>query len=198
MKKKKGKHLKPKTVKKPSFIGNGEGTAETRRTTNGGTAEVYFAPGAKDRLKGFDLDALLHDVAGVASDEDVPLRSVWDRYDGFTTAEKVKALSHIFRMTNGGVGAGWEHPEITLDRDELRCRVSDIGPSVGDLVVMVENLKDGDEGSLTWFDEPGTYQWRFSRRRNLIYVELPVGDEGVYMYYEEFLDELKSGASSPV
>ena len=93
---------------------------------------------------------------------------------------------------NASVVSSWS-PTIELDDSELRCRVSDIGPSVGDLVIMVENLKDGDEDSLTWFDEPGTYQWRFSRRRNLIYVESPVSDEGFYLYYEEFLDQLKSG-----
>lgn len=194
MKKRKGKHLKPKTAKKPPFIGNVKATIETRRTTDGGTVEVCCAPGAQDRLKSFNLDALVHDVAGVAFDEDVPLCGVWERYDGFTTAEKIKELSRIFRMKNGGVGAGWERPTIQLDDCELRCRVSDIGPSVNDLVVMVENLKDGGEDSLTWFDEPGTYQWRFSRRRNLIYVESPVSDEGFYQYYEEFLDQLKSGA----
>lgn len=167
------------------------GSTQTRRTEDGGTVKVYFAPGAKERLKGVDIDAMLRDVAGIGpeADEDEARGDVWAAFDRMSKAEQRAAVRHKFSMKNDG-GAGWEYPRITLDGEEFRYRVSYIGPSVGRLIGAIKSLKDGGKGSLTWMDEPGAYTWNFSRRGNLIYVEIPGADDGVYMKYDYLCKQL--------
>ena len=168
------------------------GTTETRRTQGGGTVEIYFAPGAKERLKGLDLGALLHDVAGVKSegdDDDESGKDVWAAFDRLSKAEQRAAIRHRFSIRNSD-GAGWQYPKIVLDGEEINYRISYIGSSVGRLVGAVKSLKDGEEGHVTWMDEPGCYCWSFSRRGNLIYVEIPCFDDGVYMDYAYFCKQL--------
>ena len=186
-----------KTRKKRGF--REPGAVETRRAADGKEVTVKFAPGAKERLGGIDLDALLYDVAGImpADHGAVPNRE-WEYLDFLPEPERARELEHTFSIENIGARAGWEYPEVTLDGFPYHYHVSCIGHDVASLVACVQSLESGGHATLCWQNEPGVYVWRFSRRGDILYVEVPKADEGVYFRYDYFLGQIMHLLDQPV
>ena len=152
---------------------------------------VRYSPGVKDRLG--DLEREIRELDTRFSDEEAAFDAdgAWKRFDAMRPARQKEALSHSFSIENENPGVGWAYPKITLDGKAHRCRISHIGPGVEALIDRVNGLDDGDDADLTWLDEPGEYTWHFSRRKALVYVELPSG-EGVYLAYAELREKVNA------
>ena len=158
------------------------GSCETYKTANGETVTVQYAPGAKERLHGIDLDALLCDVAGVGPCMQTEPGDFWSRFDSLSEKEKKKALRHSFTIKNWS-GAGWEYPTVQLDGETYHYGASYIGPGIGAFIGEVNRLSDGESRSFFWQSEPGLYEWYFERRGDIVYVQIPKAPQGVYMKY---------------
>ena len=122
------------------------------------------------------------------------LKSIWRSFETSDLPKDLKARpeKHAFEFSVDE-GVGWEYVSYVINGKETGfCRVSYIGPDVSRFVERVENLADGKTEHFTWYDEPGEYHWLLSRKGDYIYVEAPGIEQGFFLIYDYFLNQLEN------
>ena len=119
------------------------------------------------------------------------IKEIWEAYDNADEQEKANLTNHSFKMEIYDVGYGWEYVWYTVDDGEKNyCRISYIGPTVKGFACFVLELEPGETDIFTWEDEPGAYPWQLSRKGKVLYVKAPHMDDGFFISYDAFCNEV--------
>ena len=94
-----------------------------------------------------------------------------------------------FRATAMG-GNGWQDIDLSVDGASASYHISDIGNSADDFLKFVRELAPDAKGYFSWSREPGSYDWYFSRRGELLYVEIPGIRDGIFIRYDDFARQM--------
>ena len=120
----------------------------------------------------------------------------WAEYNNADTETKRQMTDHSFEFIIDDIGSGWEYVRIVLDGNiERNYRVSYIGPTVTGFVRTVMTLEPNGSTEFSWSDEPSyiEYPWLFSRQDDVIYVEAPKIENGFFIDYGYFKDQIRKG-----
>ena len=115
----------------------------------------------------------------------------WQYYRTRKSQRKRNLVNHESAFRVDDVGAGWEYVHFELDGKTVGSyRVSYIGPGVRDFVETVTHMKEKDYQEVVFCSEPGEYVLQFSRRGDNIYVWLPSMEDGFFLKYDAFVDQV--------
>lgn len=120
----------------------------------------------------------------------------WAMFIEADSEKRSDLIDHSFEFFIDDIGSGWEYVRIILDKEiERNYRVSYIGPTVKDFVRMVFTLDPLSLKQFTWSDEPSyiEYPWLISRHNDVVYIEAPKIEEGFFLNYEYFKDQIRKG-----
>lgn len=118
----------------------------------------------------------------------------WKDFREGSAKRRKRMLGHTFAFCIDDIGSGWEYVHFEVDgKNVCSCRVSYIGPDVHAFVRTVTSLKDRDLVEFTFLNEPGGYDFLFSRRDGNIYVELPNRESGLFLRYDYFVEQIMDG-----
>ncbi len=120
---------------------------------------------------------------------------LWRKYEKLGPKKREEVLRHTFAWSPGRMGrCGWQDLSVSLDGKTAYYHVSDVGCHSGDagddLIRWVKSLPPHADGYFSWSREPGSYDWYFSRREDILYMEVPEIRDGVFMRYGDFLRAL--------
>ena len=162
---------KDRTQKKPKNV------AETDAADPAGNGETDFAETAAD------------DPAIGTGTVGRPALSpnIWQYFDRLSREERVRELTHSFKVSGDIDGIGWASIWINLDGGSADFRISYIGSSPADLKRFAAGIEDGEIDSFAWVSEPGSYPWNIQRRDGIFYVVPPVIEKGFFISRDEFL-----------
>ena len=128
-------------------------------------------------------------AAGTGTDRYPELKpNIWQYFDRLNREDRIRELTHYFRVEGEIDGAGWATVYIGLDGDTASFRISYIGSSPADFKSFVHEIGDGDNVLFGWSSEPGSYRWHIQRRGGIFYVNVPVIGESFFIPREAFLD----------
>ena len=128
-------------------------------------------------------------AAGTGTDRYPELKpNIWQYFDRLNREDRIRALTHYFRVKGEIDGAGWATVYIELDGDTASFRISYIGSSPADFRSFVHEIGDGDNVLFGWSSEPGSYRWHIQRRGGIFYVNVPVIGESFFIPRDAFLD----------
>lgn len=113
--------------------------------------------------------------------------NIWQYFDRLSREERIRELTHHFRVWGEISGVGWATIGIVLDGHSAQFRISYIGASPADFRKFVKDIADGERGLFTWTSEPGAFPWRIQRRGGIFYVEPPLIDDGFFIARRELL-----------
>ena len=113
--------------------------------------------------------------------------NIWQYFDRLSREERIRELTHSFRVSGENDGAGWATIEIELDGEETSFRISYVGDSPADFRIFAEELEDGENENFGWQSEPGYYPWSIQRRGGIFYVNAPVIEKSFFISREAFL-----------
>ena len=113
--------------------------------------------------------------------------NIWQYFDRLSREERIRELTHSFRMNGEIDGAGWASIEIELDGEETSFRISYVGNSPVDFRIFAEEIGDGENENFGWTSEPGWYPWSIQRRGSILYVNAPVIGKSFFISRDEFL-----------
>ena len=128
--------------------------------------------------------------------EDIRARTVekWKIFREGDSRKRKKLTGHAFSFCIDDIGSGWEYIHFELDGKAVcSCRVSYIGPDVHAFVRTVTELKEKDFLEFAFLDEPGEYDFVFSRRGDAVYIELPRMEDGFFLKYDYFVERVMEG-----
>ncbi|MCR4747163.1 MAG: hypothetical protein K5836_01685 [Clostridiales bacterium] len=112
----------------------------------------------------------------------------WEYFRECSKGKRKRLLDHDFKFCLDDIGAGWEYVHFELDGKNVSSfRISYIGPGVREFVECATSLKEKENNSFTFCDEPGEHVVFMSRRRENIYIELPYMDKGFFLKYDKFI-----------
>ena len=123
---------------------------------------------------------------------------IWQSFRDVGKEKQAELTDHTFSFHIDDVGAGWEYVHFILDDDGFGFRISYIGPGVSDFVNSMTSLKKKESKEFTWYDEPGEYTWYVSRLGEIVYVEPPDGDNGFFLKYEYFKNQIQDGYKNSI
>lgn len=118
---------------------------------------------------------------------------LWRSFLKKSTEKRGQLLSHTlkFRVASMG-GNGWQDIGLSLDGASASYHISDIGNSADDFLKFMRELAPDAMGYFSWSREPGSYDWFFSRRDELLYVEVPGIRDGIFIRYDDFVHQITS------
>ena len=126
-----------------------------------------------------------------AAERKAAVAEKWQYFRTRKSQRKRNLLNHDFAFRVDDVGAGWEYVHFELDgRIVGSYRVSYIGPGVRDFVETVTRMKEKDYQEVVFCDEPGEYVLQFSRRGDNVYIKLPAMEDGFFLKYDAFVDQV--------
>lgn len=114
--------------------------------------------------------------------------NIWQYFDRMNREDRIRELTHFFKVEGKIDGAGWAMVRIDLDGETAWFRISYIGNSPADFRTFVNEIGDGEDCSFGWSSEPGFYRWRIQRRGGIFYVNVPVIGESFFIPRAAFLD----------
>lgn len=117
--------------------------------------------------------------------------NIWQYFDRLSTEERIRELTHSFKVWGEISGVGWATIGIVLDGHSTRFRISYIGASPADFRRFVKGVADGERGRFTWTSEPGAFPWQIQRRSGIFYVEPPLTEDGFFIARRELLDAVE-------
>ena len=126
------------------------------------------------------------------------VQRIWQAFRNVGQEKQTGLTDHIFSFHIDEVGAGWEYVHFILDDEGFGFRISYIGPSVTDFVKSMTTLKKKESKEFTWYDEPDEYTWIVSRLNDIVYVEPPISEDGFYLKYEYFKDQILEGYKNSI
>ncbi|MCR4751436.1 MAG: leucine-rich repeat domain-containing protein [Eubacterium sp.] len=113
--------------------------------------------------------------------------NIWQYFDRLSREERIRELTHSFRVSGENDGAGWASIELEIDGEETSFRISYVGDSPADFRSFAEELEDGENEYFGWQSEPGYYPWSIQRRGGIFYVNVPVIEKSFFISREAFL-----------
>ena len=114
--------------------------------------------------------------------------NIWQYFDSLSREERVRELTHSFKMSGGIDGVGWASVNIDVDDESTRFRISYIGSSLADFRRFATAIEDGEEEYFVWASEPGAHPWKIQRRGGILYVSAPHIYKGFFISREQFLE----------
>ena len=113
---------------------------------------------------------------------------LWRRFHKKPAESREKLLRHTLEYSAGAMGRnGWQDISISVDGVSAHYHISDIGDDSDDYLDFVEKLPPEADTWFSWSREPGSYDWYFSRRGELLYVEIPDIPTGIFIRYDDFV-----------
>ena len=109
---------------------------------------------------------------------------VWRRFGKKTLKDRERRAGAMGRH-------GWQDISVSVDGVSACYHISDIGDDSGDFLDFVCRLAPDTESVFSWSREPGSYDWYFSRRGELVYVEIPDIPTGIFMRYDDFVRSVR-------
>lgn len=139
--------------------------------------------------QGFTEKAADDPAIGSGTDGRPALRpTVWHYFDRLSREERIREMTHTFRITGDIDGAGWAKIRIMLDGTLVWFRISYIGMSPAGFRETVRELADGDNRRFGWTAEPGSFPWFIQRRGRVLYVKAPEIGRPFFIPFRVFLD----------
>ena len=117
--------------------------------------------------------------------------NIWQYFDRLSREERVRELTHFFRVNGAIDGVGWATVKIVLDGESARFRISDIGYSPADFRMFAKGIRDGQYASFGWSAEPGSFLWTIQRRGGIFFVTVPVLGKGIFIPRTAFLGGIR-------
>ena len=114
--------------------------------------------------------------------------NIWRYFERLSREERVRELTHSFRVSGEIDGVGWASVNIDVDDESTRFRISYIGSSLADFKRFAEGIESGEEGHFGWASEPGAYPWSIQRNGGILYVSAPNIQKGFFIPREQFLE----------
>ena len=183
----------------PRGVSIAENAFEDTRYFTKDTAVEYGLPEAADPAdSGPDCAAEAEKAAddpsvgtGIA-DRSALKPNLWNYLDRLTREERIRELTHFFRITGEIDGVGWATVKITLDGENARFRISDIGNSPADFRKFALEISNGSSVFFGWSAEPGSFRWSIERRGGIFHVTAPCIRRSFFIPCKAFLDEVLS------
>ena len=117
---------------------------------------------------------------------------IWRRFRKKPLKDGERLLHHTLEYHAGVMGRnGWQDISFSVDRTMAYYHISDIGDDGRDFVDFVCRLAPDTEAVFSWSLEPGSYDWYFSRRDELLYVEIPHIPKGIFIRYDDFVRSIR-------
>ena len=139
-------------------------------------------------------------MRSILEDKMTKAEKVWQDYEKLNSHKKRRAqlerlLDHTFAFS--GPGLDQEYGNLVVDLDGQRTKITaDVrGASFFEFYSLVERIRDGGSLLFNWDRLDGKpiqnrLLWFFSRRGDLLYVEIPDFPEGVLIRREDFLAQI--------
>lgn len=119
---------------------------------------------------------------------------LWREYRKKPAEAREKLLHHTLGYSAGVMGPiGWQDISVSVDGASAHYHISDIGDDSDDFLDFVEKLPSEADSWFSWSREPGSYDWFFSRRDELLYVEVPDVPAGIFIRYDDFVKSIRAG-----
>ncbi len=118
----------------------------------------------------------------------------WAYYRECSRKKRKKLLDHRFAF-HIEYDCGIEDAfRFELDeKEEDLIGLGYAGPRKEDFVRIVTNLKEKDLQEVGYLYEPGEANMLFSRRNDIIYIELPHIEDGFFLRYAYFVEKILEG-----
>ena len=129
---------------------------------------------------------------------DRKVQRVWQSFRDVGREKQTALTDHTFSFHIDDIGTGWEYVHFILDGKEYGFRISYIGPGVSAFVESVTSLKKKESKEFTWYDEPGEYTWIVSRLEKIVYIEAPWMENGFFLDYEYFKNQILDGYKNSI